>query len=112
MEGARCFEPASGCDQSGLVPPAVTYDHGDGCSVTGGFVYRGSAIPALEGTYFYSDFCSGWVRSFRFADGSAGERREWPSLEAGSVTSFGQDDRGEIYILTAGGSVYRIVEDT
>ena len=112
MEADTCFEPPSGCDPAGLVPPAVRYDHRDGCSVTGGYVYRGSAIPALEGTYFYSDFCAGWVRSFRFANGAAAEQREWPALEAGNVTSFGQDDRGELYILTSGGSVYRIVEDT
>ncbi|MGH7518802.1 MAG: PQQ-dependent sugar dehydrogenase [Gemmatimonadales bacterium] len=112
MEGRECFEPATGCDQSGLVLPAVQHDHGDGCSVTGGYVYRGSAIPALQGTYFYSDFCSGWIRSFRFAGGAATEQREWPALEAGNVTSFGQDDAGELYILTAGGTVYRIVEGT
>jgi hypothetical protein len=112
MEGRECFEPASGCDQSGLVLPAAQYDHGDGCSVTGGYVYRGSAIPSLQGTYLYSDFCSGWIRSFRAAGGVATEEREWPALAAGSVTSFGQDDAGELYILTAAGTVYRIVEGT
>ncbi len=110
MEGRECFEPASGCNQAGLVLPAVQYDHGDGCSVTGGYVYRGSAIPAIQGAYFYSDFCSGWVRSFRFAGGLATEHLEWPALEAGNVSSFGQDAAGELYILTAGGTVYRIVE--
>ncbi len=112
MEGRECFEPASGCDQTGLVLPAAQYDHRDGCSVTGGYVYRGSAIPALQGTYFYSDVCSGWVRSFRVSNGEAAEEREWPALEAGNVTSFGQDDAGELYILTAAGTVYRIVEGT
>ena len=73
MEGDECFEPASGCDRTGLELPAVRYSHDDGCSVTGGYVYRGSAIPSLQGTYFYSDFCGGWVRSFRFANG-AGHR--------------------------------------
>ncbi|MGH7630425.1 MAG: PQQ-dependent sugar dehydrogenase [Gemmatimonadales bacterium] len=112
MEGRECFEPSSGCDQSGLVLPAAQYNHGDGCSVTGGYVYRGSAIPALQGTYFYSDFCSGWVRSFRYSNGEAAEEREWAALEAGNVTSFGQDAAGELYILAAGGTVYRIVEGT
>lgn len=112
MEGDACFEPASGCDRTGLILPVLQYDHSEGCSVTGGHVYRGSAIPALQGTYFYSDFCSGWVRSFRLSSGAVAEEREWPALQAGNVTSFGQDDAGELYILTSGGSVYRIVEDT
>jgi glucose/arabinose dehydrogenase len=112
LEGDSCFEPPSGCDRTGLVPPAVQYDHGEGCSVTGGYVYRGSAIPALQGVYFYSDFCSGRVRSFRYENGAATEEREWPALAAGSVTSFGQDDAGELYILTSAGSVYRIVEES
>jgi glucose/arabinose dehydrogenase len=112
MEGDSCFEPAGGCDRTGLTLPVLRYDHGEGCSVSGGYVYRGSAIPALQGTYFYSDFCSGWVRSFRLSSGVVTEEREWPALQAGNVTSFGQDAAGELYILTAGGSVYRIVEDT
>jgi glucose/arabinose dehydrogenase len=112
MEGDRCFEPVEGCDRSGLALPVVQYGHGEGCSVTGGYVYRGSAIPWLAGTYFYSDFCGGWVRSFRFAGGSATEEREWPSLETGGVSSFGQDSGGELYILTPAGTVYRIVEAT
>jgi len=112
MEGDACFEPASGCDRSGLVLPVLQYDHSDGCSVTGGYVYRGIAIPALQGTYFYSDFCAGWVRSFRFANGDVTDEREWPALQTDGVTSFGQDDRGELYLLTPGGTVYRIVEGT
>jgi glucose/arabinose dehydrogenase len=112
MEGDACFEPASGCDRTGLILPVLQYDHGEGCSVTGGYAYRGSAIPALQGTYFYSDFCSGWVRSFRLSGGAVAEEREWPALQAGNVTSFGQDDAGELYILTSGGSVHRIVEDS
>ena len=112
MEADECFEPSSGCDRDGLEVPAIRYTHDDGCSVTGGYVYRGSAIAALQGTYFYSDFCGGWVRSFRFVNGEVTEEREWPALAAGSVTSFGLDTNGELYILTAGGTVYRIVEGT
>jgi hypothetical protein len=113
MEGAHCYPPAAGdaCDQSGLTPPALSYDHPDGCSVTGGYVYRGTAIPSLAGTYFYSDFCGGWVRSFRFAGGRATHQREWPELRpGGQVTSLGQDAAGELYLLTSEGGVYRIVE--
>jgi hypothetical protein len=113
MEGTHCYLPPAGdaCDQSGLTPPVLDYDHPDGCSVTGGYVYRGTAIPSLAGTYFYSDFCGGWVRSFRFASGRATDQREWPELRPGGrVTSFGQDAAGELYLLTSEGGVYRIVE--
>ena len=108
-EGSACYE-ASSCDRTGLVEPVLDYTHADGCSVTGGLVYRGSAIPALAGTYFYSDYCAGWVRSFRYAGGQATERLEWPGLSTGSgVLSFGEDAAGEVYILSANGGVYRIV---
>ena len=112
MEGLECFEPSSGCDQTGLELPVLTYGHGDGCSVTGGYVYRGGAIPDLSGTYFYADYCGGWVRSFRFVNGELTDRREWESLAASNISSFGQDAAGELYVLTAGGTVYRIVEGT
>jgi hypothetical protein len=112
MEGRDCFEPSSGCDQTDLELPVVQYDHDDGCSVTGGYVYQGSAIPGLRGTYFYADFCRGWVRSFRFVDGTVTDQREWPSLEAPNISSFGLDAAGELYLVSAGGSVYRIVKGT
>jgi glucose/arabinose dehydrogenase len=113
MEGTHCYppDPADACDRTGLTGPVLDYDHPDGCSVTGGYVYRGSAIPAIEGTYFYSDYCGGWVRSFRFSSGGATDQREWPALRpGGSVTSFGQDASGELYLLTAEGGVYQIVQ--
>jgi hypothetical protein len=111
MEGTRCFEPSEGCDRGGLTLPVTEYDHGDGCSVTGGFVYRGPAIPDLRGTYLYSDYCSGFVRSFHFANGRAEGERRWSELEPpdNSVTSFGEDAAGELYVLAAGGSVHKIV---
>ena len=109
MEGTECFR-SDDCDEAGLTLPVLEYDHGEGCSVTGGHVYRGGALPDLEGLYFYSDFCSGFVRSFRLAGGAALEGRSWPELEpGGSVTSFGEDVDGELYILTREGSVFEIV---
>jgi len=110
MEGSICFSPSSGCNQSGLTLPVLDYDHSQGCSITGGYVYRGSAIPALQGRYLYGDFCSGWVRSFRMQGGQAVERTEWPTLApGGSILSFGEDSQGELYVLSGSGSVYRIV---
>jgi glucose/arabinose dehydrogenase len=110
MEGSACFNPSTNCNNGTLTLPIVEYAHDNGaCSVTGGYVYRGQAAPAIQGTYFYADFCAGFVRSFRFNNGSALERTEWPSLATSSITSFGQDGLGELYILTHGGTVSRIV---
>ncbi|MEP7227117.1 MAG: PQQ-dependent sugar dehydrogenase, partial [Gemmatimonadales bacterium] len=111
MEGADCFS-GTGCDQAGLTLPVLEYDHSQGCSITGGYVYRGSAIPALQGHYFYADFCQGWVRSFRYTGGVVAEETTWPTLSpGGSITSFGEDAAGELYILDAGGRVSRIVPE-
>lgn len=107
MEGDRCFR-SSGCNRQGLRIPQVTYDHAGGaCSVTGGFVYRGRAIPAIAGHYFYSDYCAGWLRSFRFDNGRVSDRREWTVDDLGSVVSFGIDAAGELYILSQNGRVMR-----
>ena len=109
MEGSLCFEPPSGCNQEGLVLPVVEYDHGDGCSVTGGYVYRGSAIPELRGHYFYSDFCAGFRRSFRFDGEAANDRPEWDVGDLGSVLSFGLDGGGELYVLSGQGNMRKLV---
>jgi hypothetical protein len=108
MEGAHCFSSSS-CSQSGLTLPVLEYGHSDGCSITGGVVYRGNRIPALRGHYFYADYCRGWVRSFRFSNGSASSRRSWEFGNIGSVTSFGEDAAGDLYVLSSNGTVYRLV---
>jgi glucose/arabinose dehydrogenase len=110
MEGSACFNPATNCNNGNLTLPIVEYTHANrACSVTGGYVYRGQAAAAIQGTYFYADFCAGFVRSFRFNNGSALEQTGWPLLKAPLITSFGQDGLGELYILTIGGTVSRIV---
>lgn len=108
MEAAHCFS-SERCDRSGLVLPALEYDHSEGCTVIGGYVYRGSRIPALQGHYFYADYCQRWVRSFRYTGGAAADRREWDFGEVGSILSFGEDAAGELYVLSDGGKVYRMV---
>lgn len=109
MEGKHCFG-ASNCNMTGLTLPVIEYGHGDGCAVTGGYVYRGTKVPALNGVYLYGDYCSGWVRSFRFAGGSATESRDWPPLAvSGGLSSFGQDARGELYLTSLSGRLYRVV---
>jgi glucose/arabinose dehydrogenase len=108
-EGRHCTTDPS-CDLSRFTLPLTEYSHQDGCSVTGGFVYRGAAIPALQGHYFYSDYCSGWVRSFRLQDGVAADEQQWPTLApGGNVPSFGQDAAGELYIMNVEGRVFRVV---
>ncbi len=109
MEGSRCYRPAEGCTRTGLVVPVLEYGHAEGCSVTGGYVYRGSRIPALRGHYFYSDFCRGWIRSFRHQGGQALDPREWEVGDVDNVLSFGEDAAGELYVLSTNGRVYRIV---
>jgi glucose/arabinose dehydrogenase len=110
MEGDHCYRSSS-CDREGLVMPKVTYNHSGGaCSVTGGFVYRGRRIPSLVGNYFYSDYCAGWLKSSRMVNGAVTDRREWKTSETlGHVVSFGEDAYGELYILTEGGKVLKIV---
>ena len=92
-----------------LVEPALEYDHEHGCSVTGGYAYRGKALPALAGTIFFSDYCTGWLRSFRWDGARASETREWSVGKLGSVTSFGEDHDGELYVLTHEGKIWKLV---
>lgn len=111
MEGFLCFNPSSNCDSGGLTLPVLDYPQtGGACSVIGGYVYRGTAIPSLQGTYFYADLCAGFVRSFRYRNAQATDQFEWPSLSPGpSITSFGEDAQGELYIMTLSGGLWRIV---
>jgi glucose/arabinose dehydrogenase len=109
MEGNHCFGGGQ-CDPSRFTLPVLEYSHSEGCTVIGGFVYRGAAIPALQGRYFYADYCKGWVRSFRLRDGAAVDLRAWPTLSPGGlVTSFGEDAAGELYLVSAEGLVFKIV---
>jgi glucose/arabinose dehydrogenase len=110
MEGDVCYVP--GCTPAGLTLPVLTYPHSQGCSVTGGYVYRGADVPALAGLYLFADYCNGWVRSFRWAGGIATDITDQPGLSlAGTpISSFGEDGRGELYLLAYGspGAIHRI----
>jgi glucose/arabinose dehydrogenase len=109
MEATHCR--ADGCDPSGLVMPVAEYGREGGhCSITGGYVYRGSAAPALAGAYFYGDYCSG-VMWATVPDGAGG----WATaqvLESGlSISSFGEDEAGEVYVVDLGGTVARLASE-
>jgi len=108
MEGAHCRGDKA-CNTDGLQLPVWEYGHaGNGCSITGGSVYRGQAYPALQGVYLYGDFCSGNIWAFwRGTDGTAHNARVLPN--AAAMSSFGEDEAGELYIADFGGFVHRLV---
>ena len=107
MEANECYN-ASSCDRAGLRLPVEQYAHDAGCSITGGYVYRGS-IAALRGHYFYSDYCTGFLRSIRVAnDGTVAERQTWNVGSLGNVTSFGVDAAGELYVVSGSGRVFKL----
>lgn len=112
MEGTLCYNAGS-CSQAGLTLPAFEYDHGsngaNGCSITGGYVYRGGAMAELAGRYFYSDYCKGFLKSFLYTGGAVGGQADWPIPDIGNILSFGRDADGELLLVAASGRVYRIV---
>ena len=105
MEGLHCFSPRQGCDTTGLEMPVAEYGRSDGCSVTGGHVYRGSDIPGLVGAYVYADFCTGRIWGIRYD----GETATEPQLLVDSdlaITSFGRGLDGSLYVLGRDDGVY------
>jgi glucose/arabinose dehydrogenase len=107
MEGDRCY--TSGCRRAGKVTPIAGYSHSLGCSVTGGYVYRGSRYPTLNGAYFYADYCSGRIWAMDAAAALRGTSRVRQLLDTGlAISSFGEDESGELYLCDLGGAVYRL----
>ena len=110
MEGTDCFSPQSGCDETGLVLPIFEYDHGQGCSITGGYVYRGEAIDGLHGTYLFTDYCTGNFWATR-ATGDGFETEEIGNIPGG-VSAFGEGEDGELYVVNdPDGIIYRLVAE-
>jgi glucose/arabinose dehydrogenase len=109
-EGSGCYQ-ATSCDTEGVTPPLYEYAHeGNGCAIVGGQVYRGSAIPELDGQYFFGDFCGGWVRSLEYADGEIVSTTAWSDLGTHRLlTSIGTDSDGELYLMTLDGELWKIV---
>lgn len=109
MEGTRCFHKQD-CNPDDYTSPVITYTHEDGLSITGGYVYRGEEIPEIAGTYFYADWVSQWIRGFEYVDGQVTNEKDWTADlggSVGSVTSFGLDGHGELYLTTYEGGVYK-----
>jgi len=110
MEGMHCV--TSGCSQTGLTLPVAEYQHSSGgpCDVQGGYVYRGARVTQLTGYYLYIDYCTGAVTGFKYVGGAATAIRDWSEVSPGAgVVSWGEDSRGELYLMTYGGTVYRII---
>ena len=108
MEGTRCFDPPRGCSRAGLILPIFDYGHDEGEAVIGGFVYRGSAIPALAGAYIFSDLDGG--KLWCLQEGASGNWTRSTLLAPGrSFSSFGEDRSGELYVIDYSGAVLRIV---
>jgi glucose/arabinose dehydrogenase len=125
VEGNHCYD-ASSCDRRGFTPPAVEYTHDEGCSITGGVVYRGKALPELDGVYFYADYCTSLLRSFRWtrdagdkklgsgvATGYVRDHWDWraaidPQGKLSQISSFGVDADGEIYLVSLTGIVWKL----
>lgn len=115
LEGRACYNPSSGCSTSGKHMPLVVYSHAvsgpDNCAVTGGYVYRGTASPVLVGGYLYGDFCSGriWVVSASAYTPATGRLVHGPGdTPALLISSFGEDEAGELYVCDLSGRIYRI----
>jgi glucose/arabinose dehydrogenase len=104
MEGRHCFSPKTGCHSDGLIVPIAEYPtRAPRCSIIGGYVYRGDGMPSMKGTYVYGDFCSGEI--FGLKDGHVSDL-----LASGlRITSFGQDESGELYIAGHGGTIHRLI---
>jgi glucose/arabinose dehydrogenase len=107
MEGSHCFNPPNGCDVTGLTLPIFDYSHADGVAVIGGYVYHGSAIPSLQGTYIFGDL-TGPI--WNLVEGPPGTWTRNTLLTTGrSLSSFGQDASGELYVLDLSGIVLKLV---
>jgi glucose/arabinose dehydrogenase len=100
-------QPYSGVAPPNAVRPVEEYPTAEGCAVTGGYVYRGSAIPNLYGAYLYGDFCAGFVRGIVLKGRTVAQRKEF-GIQVSSLASFGQDQDGELYALSLDGDVFRI----
>lgn len=109
MEGLHCYERPT-CDQSGLVLPVTEYSHANGnCSITGGYVYRGSTYPQMQGVYLYGDYCSGQIRGLQH-DGTGWATNDLLDT-AFNIASFGEDEAGTIYVTDYdAGTIYPIIE--
>jgi glucose/arabinose dehydrogenase len=108
MEGSQCFNPPTGCDPTGLEMPVYEYLHPLGRSITGGYVYRGSELPLLEGAYIYADFVTGLIWALWYQDGKVKANYTIADTNL-RISSFGEDDDHELYFTAFDGRVYKLI---
>ena len=110
MEGKHCFRPEKDCQVAGLIMPVSEYGHDQGrCSVTGGYVYRGRNLSALRGSYLFGDYCSGELFAFSAGNGAAADSEPRVLRKSGiKISSFGEDEAGEVYVVDHRGGLYRL----
>jgi glucose/arabinose dehydrogenase len=113
-EGPQCLYSADLCASADFHEPELSYTHLPPCtSVTGGMVYRGTQYPEHQGRYFYSDYCLGWIRSFKYVGGALTESIDWAATQpADRIASFGEDGFGELFAVSLRGRIYRIGPET
>jgi glucose/arabinose dehydrogenase len=107
MEGSHCYQPSTGCDQSGLTLPITEYGHDQGCAIIGGYVYRGSAFPILRGGYVFSDDCSGNVWAIP-ASATAPTKPVLVGKVDSGISAFGEDAAGELYVTNLDGTISKV----
>lgn len=107
-EGTHCY--SGDCKKPGLINPVVEYSHAEGCSITGGYVYRGSVIPSLQGTYLFGDYCSGSIWGVNSIARTGVDKRILFKTDM-NIASFGEDNEGEIYVVDLKGRVFKIVKE-
>lgn len=106
-EGTHCYQSRN-CNNPDFIDPVLEYSHDDGCSVTGGYVYRGSALPSLQGTYLFSDYCSGTLWGAK--NNGSGIYERFEILETGfNVASFAEGNNGDVYVINLGGEFHKLV---
>ena len=107
LEATHCYPPGSSCSSFGFTAPQIEYSRAEGCSVSGGYRYRGRKWPQWDGLYFYGDFCSGRIWAAKDVNGSwiAAEVSKTPAM----IVSFGEDDEGELFVVDYRGSVDRMI---
>lgn len=108
MEGPECTDGGSDCQDDSLVEPVYAYQHDRGCSISGGYVYRGEAIPALQGVYLFGDYCSGLIWGLA-GDGQDGWSVSAPFESGLTISSFAENLDGELFVIDLNGAIYQIV---
>ena len=107
LEGTQCFSPPTSCEREGTITPIWEYSTNDGCSIIGGYVYRGNRLPSLSDAYIYGDYCSGEIWGLRY-DGQKLTEHLLLTDAGVRITAFGQDRQSNLYVLSQDSGIYRL----